>query len=257
MKIIRIIPNLLIENNFLVKGESFNNHKYVGDIYNAVKIFSEKKAHEIILLDISAREKKQIFDINLIKKIKNEIFIPLTVGGGIDNLNQASEIIDQGVEKISLNSILNENPKVVEEIAKKFGSQSVVASIDVKKIDNVYKVFFNNGKKVSKILLKDHIKLLENLGVGEIILTSIDYEGKRCGFDINLYKSIQDLTNLPIVANGGAANTSSFTDLFDKTNLSAATAGSLFVFFGNRKAVLLNYPNDQTIKKIMADYENI
>ena len=117
MKIIRIIPNLLIKDKFLVKGENFNNHKYIGDIYNAVKIFSEKEAHEIILLDISVR-KKQIFDINLIKKIKNEIFIPLTVGGGINNLDQASELIEQGVEKISLNSVLNENPKVVEKIAK-------------------------------------------------------------------------------------------------------------------------------------------
>ena len=193
MKIIRIIPNLLIKDKFLVKGENFNNHKYIGDIYNAVKIFSEKEAHEIILLDISVRKKKQIFDINLIKKIKNEIFIPLTVGGGINNLDQASELIEQGVEKISLNSVLNENPKVVEKIAKKYGSQSVVANIDVKKIENAYKVFFNNGKIISNLVLNDYIKSLESLGRGEIVLTSIDYEGKRCGFDIDLYKSIENL----------------------------------------------------------------
>ena len=255
MKIIRIIPNLLIKDKFLVKGENFNNHKYIGDIYNAVKIFSEKEAHEIILLDISVRKKKQIFDINLIKKIKNEIFIPLTVGGGINNLDQASELIEQGVEKISLNSVLNENPKVVEKIAKKYGSQSVVANIDVKKIENAYKVFFNNGKIISNLVLNDYIKSLESLGIGEIVLTSIDYEGKRCGFDIDLYKSIENLTNLPIVANGGGADNSSFTDLFDQTNLSAASAGSLFVFFGNRKAVLLNYPNNQIMKKLMNKYE--
>ena len=143
----------------------------------------------------------------------------------------------------------------MEKIAKKYGSQSVVANIDVKKIENAYKVFFNNGKIISNLVLNDYIKSLESLGIGEIVLTSIDYEGKRCGFDIDLYKSIENLTNLPIVANGGGADNSSFTDLFDQTNLSAASAGSLFVFFGNRKAVLLNYPNNQIMKKLMNKYE--
>ena len=118
MKLIRIIPILLIKDNLLVKGEEFKNHNYVGDVYNAVKIFSEKKYHEIILLDISARKKNCIFDINLIKKIKNEIFIPLTIGGGIETVEQASSVIDQGVEKISLNSIINKNPQIIEKIAK-------------------------------------------------------------------------------------------------------------------------------------------
>ena len=158
MKLIRIIPILLIKDNLLVKGEQFENHNYVGDVYNAVKIFSEKKAHEIILVDISVREKQKIFDIDLIKKIKNEIFIPLTIGGGINTLDQASMIIDQGVEKISLNSVMQENPKIVEEIAKKFGSQSVVVSVDVRKIHNEYKIFFKNGDVVSDLSLKSYLK---------------------------------------------------------------------------------------------------
>ncbi len=147
MKLIRIIPSLLVKDNFLIKGNNFKNHNYVGDVYNAVKIFSEKKAHELIVLDISSRERNETFDISLIKKIKNEIFIPLTIGGGINEIDQVSEIIDEGVEKVCLNSRLEKDLKLVNEIANKFGSQSVIASIDVKKFNNEYCVFYQNGKK--------------------------------------------------------------------------------------------------------------
>ena len=255
MKLIRIIPILLIKDNLLVKGEEFKNHKYVGDVYNAVKIFSEKKAHEIILLDISAREKNSIFDIDLIKKIKNEIFVPLTIGGGIETVEQASKIIDQGVEKISLNSVVNQNPQIIEKIANKFGSQSVVISIDVKKIEGNYKIFFENGNNISKFKLIDYLKNLENLGAGEILLTSINHEGKRNGFDIDLYNLIKDEINLPVIANGGANNITSFEELFDKTSISAASAGASFVYYGSRKAVLINYPTSQSLEKTMNKYD--
>ncbi len=255
MKLIRIIPTLLVSNNLLVKGEKFKDHSYVGDVYNAVKIFSEKKAHEIILIDILARKKNDIFDIELIKKIKNEIFIPLTIGGGINTLEQASRIIDQGVEKISLNSALNEDPKIVEKIANKFGSQSVVVSIDVRKIDNKYKIFFQNGEVMSNLPLVTYLQDLENLGAGEILLTSIDNEGKKIGFDLELYKMLENKVNLPIIANGGASNLASFEGLFDKTEISAASAGASFVYYGSRKAVLINYPDSASMQKIMDKYE--
>lgn len=255
MKLIRIIPTLLVSNNLLVKGEKFKDHSYVGDVYNAVKIFSEKKAHEIIITDISARKKNEMFDIELIKKIKNEIFIPLTIGGGINTLDQASRIIDQGVEKISLNSILYENTKIIEKIANKFGCQSVVASVDVRKIDNEYKIYFNNGEKISNLSLINYLKDLENLGAGEILLTSIDNEGKKIGFDLELYKMIENNVNLPIIAGGGAFNLASFEELFNNTEISSASAGATFVFYGPRKAVLINYPNSDTIDKIMNKYE--
>ncbi len=256
MKLIRIIPNLIIKEKSLVKGCRFTNHKYVGDIYNAVKIFSEKKAHEIIINDITARENNTTFDLSLIKKIKNEIFIPLTIGGGINNIDQISKIIDHGVEKVSLNSTLNNNTKIIEEAANKFGSQSVVVSIDTKKIDNEYKIFYENGKKQSKISILEYLKLIESSGAGEIVLTSIDNEGKRCGFDLNLYELCQNQTFLPIVANGGAENINSFVELFDNTSLASASAGATFVFYGSRKAVLINYPSQDEIKKIMNKYEN-
>ena len=255
MKLIRIIPSLLVKDNFLVKGENFENHNYIGDVYNAVKIFSEKKAHELIILDISSRKKKSTFDIDLIKKIKKEIFIPLTIGGGINELDQVSKIINEGVEKICLNSNLEENLNLVSLIANKFGSQSVIASIDVKKIKNDYFIFYENGKKKSEKNLKKYVEDLQNAGCGEIILTSIDKEGTRTGFDIDLYKLIQNEVHLPIIAHGGASGISSFDKLFEKTNISSASAGSAFVYFGKRKAVLINYPEKKEIDLIMAKYE--
>ena len=146
MKLIRIIPLLLIKNNFLIKGENFKNHQYVGDIYNAVKIFSEKSSHELILLDTEATKNNRTFDIDIIKKIKKEIFVPLTVGGGINNLEQVTKLINEGVEKVTINSILSKKTEILSSVAKKIGSQSLVVSLDIRRIDNEYLIFFNNGK---------------------------------------------------------------------------------------------------------------
>jgi len=173
-KLIRIIPNLLIKDNYLVKGKQFENHKYVGDIFNAVKIFSEKKVHEIQILDISARKKNRCIDLNLIKKIRTEIFVPLAVGGGIKNIDEVSTIINEGVEKVIINSENFSNNKLLEQISKKFGSQSAVVSIDVKKIDQEYKIMSNNGEKMENYNLIDFIKDVQNKGAGEIILTFIE-----------------------------------------------------------------------------------
>jgi cyclase len=255
MKLIRIITSLLIKDNFLVKGEQFQDHKYVGDIYNAVKIFSEKGAHEIILLDIECRTKKKIIDINLIRKIKNEIFVPLAVGGGIDNLDQVSALIDEGVEKVCLNSVLNKDIKILSKIAKKFGSQSAVACVDVKKVEDDYYVYFDNGKTKSNLFLEEYLKILELEGAGEIILTLIDYEGTRKGFDTRLYKKFDNLLDIPIVAQGGAANINDFKKLFDETDICAAIGGASFVYYGSRKAVLINYPSKESLDEIMENYE--
>lgn len=256
MKLIRIIPSLLVNNDFLIKGEKFKNHDYVGDVYNAVKIFSEKNAHEITILDISARNNNTIFKLDLIKKIKKEIFVPLTIGGGINNIDDASKIIDEGVEKVCLNSVLNNNLEVITSIANKFGSQSVVVSVDVKKEDGKYYIYFNNGNLKSNLDLNKHLKKLENCGAGEIILTSINKEGTRSGFDIELYLFSQNQINLPIIAQGGAANLESFKELFEKTKISSASAGAAFVYFGKRKAVLINYPEKKEIDALMQKYES-
>ena len=255
MKLIRIIPSLLIKNNSLVKGEKFKSHKYIGDIFNAVKIFSEKGAHEIFLADIECRKINKIIDINLIKKIKSEIFVPLTVAGGINNLDQASKIIDEGVEKVCLNSTLQHGYKLVSEIACKFGSQSTVVSVDVKKYNDTYDVWFQNGTVKSNYILEEYLKILESEGAGEIILTSINNEGLRNGLDLNLYKKCENLVKIPLVANGGAGSLNDFEKIFDSTSITAVIGGSLFVYFGTRKAVLINYPDEKTLENIMKKYE--
>lgn len=255
MKLIRIIPILLTNKNFLLKGENFVNHKYIGDVYNAVKIFSEKNAHELILLDIFAYKENRTIDLNLIKKIKKEIFMPLTVGGGFRKAEEVDAFINEGVEKICLNSILKNEIGVIEKIANKFGSQSVVASVDVRKIDNEYRIFYENGTKQSEKNLNSYLKDLENMGVGEIILTSIDNEGTREDYDLKLYQMVDKNINIPIIANGGAKNIESYENLFKNTNLSSCAAGANFVFFGERKAVLINYPTSEQIENLFLKYE--
>ena len=254
-KLIRIIPSLLIKDDYLVKGKQFKDHKYVGDIFNAVKIFSEKKVHEIQILDISARKKLKCIDFNLIKKIRTEIFVPLAVGGGIKNIDQVSEIINEGVEKVIINSENFTSNNLVENIAKKFGSQSAVVSIDVKKIENKYKIMSNNGEKIENYDLLDYIKEVQDRGAGEIILTSIENEGLKKGLDLNLYRFVEEHVKVPLVANGGTGSINDITNFFDNTSFAAIACGALFVFFGNRNAVLINYPNKESIETIMSKYE--
>ncbi len=255
MKLIRIIPSLLAHKNFLIKGRNFTNHKYVGDVYNTVKIFSEKKAHEIFLIDIFATKENRVIDLELIRKIKKEIFVPLCVGGGIHDADLVGSFIGEGVEKVSINSELENNFNIIEKIASKFGSQSVVASIDVKKINGDYKVCFQNSQKISNINLNEYILNIQNSGVGEIVLTSVDFEGTKKGFDIDLYKSVEGIIKVPLIANGGANNLDSFSELFDNTSLSSASAGAGFVFYGERDAVLISYPTSIELEKLITKYE--
>ncbi len=254
-KLIRIIPNLLIKDDYLVKGKQFENHKYIGDIFNAVKIFSEKKVHEIQILDISARKKNKCIDLSLIKKIRTEIFVPLAVGGGIKNIDEVSTIINEGVEKVIINSENFSNNNLIEQISKKFGSQSAVVSIDVKKIDEEYKIMSNNGEKMENYNLIDFIKDVQNKGAGEIILTSIENEGLKNGLNLELYKFVEDYVNVPLIANGGIGSINDITNFFDSSSFAAVACGALFVFFGNRNAVLINYPDKKSIEEIMLKYE--
>ena len=258
MKLIRIIPSLLIKDNILVKGKQFKEHKYVGDVFNAVKIFSEKRAHEIQLLDITARTKNRIIDIDLIKKIRSEIFVPLSVGGGINNIDDISLLINEGVEKVVLNSCNYENEKLIEGAANKFGSQSIVVSIDVKKSEEgEYLIYSNNASKIIDIDFKSFVKNCESMGAGEILLTSIAHEGEQKGIDTKLYLEVENLTNIPIIASGGVGSVEDIINFFDSTNLNAITCGAHFVFYGKRNAVLINYPTQDEIETLMQKYEKI
>ena len=254
-KLIRVMPCLLIKNNYLVKGKNFTNHRYVGDIFNAVKIYSEKKVHEIQIIDISARDKNHCIDINLIKKIRSEISVPLAVGGGINSLMEVSALINEGVEKVILNSVNFQNKSLINEVAQKFGSQSIVVSVDVKKLQNKYEIYSNNGKKKEPENLSDFLKHIQDSGAGEIMLTSIEREGTKRGLDFDLYDNVKNLVHIPLIASGGTKNIENVKDFFDNFPFSAVSCGKIFIYFGNRDAVLINYPDKKTIENLMNNYE--
>ncbi len=254
-KRIRIIPSILIDNKSMIKGKNFKNHKYLGDIFNAVRIYSNKKSHELIILDKSAREQSRLFDTNLLRKISSEIFMPITVGGNIKSVEDAKKLINSGAEKIYLNSTIIDNYNLISDISSEIGSQSIVVGIDVKLINKDYKIFFDNGKKFYDKKLFQHLNLIVSSGAGEIILNSISNEGTKNGFDINLYKQVENEFDIPIIASGGASSFESFIELFDKTKLSAAAASNIFSLFGLNEAVLISYFSEKQLEELASKYE--
>ena len=250
MNIKRIIPILLIENNGLVKTVNFSKPKYVGDPINAVKIFSEKEADEIIIIDINAT-KKNFINIDLMSKIFGESFVPITYGGGIRSLEDAKKIINLGAEKICIQSIFFENIETVKEIIKNFGSQSVVLSIDVKKnIFGKYKIW-NYQKKnfYEKHDLSKTVDIAIKLGIGEIMFTDVDKEGTMEGTNKDLLNIVSENTSIPAIFNGGIKDIEDIKLSLNR-KIDAIGVGSFFVFYGKLKAVLISYPTND-IKKII------
>lgn len=246
----RVIPVLLLQDKGLVKTIKFNNPKYVGDPINAVKIFNEKEVDELIFLDINATKDKKKPSFELLEKITSECFMPICYGGGINNIQDIKTIISLGVEKVCVNSFASENPYFIKDASDKFGSSTIVASIDVKKnIWGKYEVYINGGTKNTK---KDPLELAvnyEKMGAGEILINSIDRDGTQKGYDINLIKSISSNVNLPVIACGGAGSFNDIKKVINEGNVSAA-AGSLFVFQGEHRAVLINYLSAEQISEI-------
>ena len=249
----RIIPCLLLSNNDLVKTVNFKNPNYIGDPINAVKIFNEKKVDELFLLEINASVKKYEPNFELIKKIARESRMPLCYGGGIKNLEQSKKIFNFGIEKIALSSIIFQNINIVSEISNYSGSNSTVVVLDIKKVDGIYSIFTHNGKNKVNIDIISLIKELENLGMGEIVLNSIDKDGTMQGFDYDLIDSLINFVNVPITILGGAGSLSDLKNAVNKYGSIGISCGSLFVYKGPRKAVLLNYPKkDDKLKLTQA-----
>ena len=249
MRRIRVIPVLLIQNGGLVKSIQFKKHIYIGDPINAVKIFNEKEVDEIVILDISASKDKRKPKFEQISEIAGEAFMPLAYGGGITAIEEVKEILNQGAEKVIINSSALDKQSLITEIAAQFGSQSVVVSIDVKK-DWLgrYKVFRNNGTKNTRKCPVDFAREIQEAGAGEILLTSIDNDGMFQGFDIALVKQIANAVNIPVIACGGATEVADFVEVIDKGNASAVAAGSMFVFQRPHRAVLISYPSQEKLK---------
>lgn len=241
----RVIPCLLVHEEGLVKTVAFKNPKYVGDPINAVKIFNEKESDELIVLDIDATVNGSEPDYKMISVLAAECRMPLCYGGGIRSVAQAKHIISLGVEKIAISAAAIENPDLITQISGEIGSQSVVVVLDVKKrmLSKEYDVFIHNGKKNTKLNVVEMAQKAELLGAGEVVINSIDHDGQMKGYDLVLAQKIRASVKLPVTFLGGAGSLNDVEKLVQACGVIGASAGSLFVFKGVYKAVLINYPN--------------
>lgn len=241
----RIIPCLLVRDKGLVKTINFKNPKYIGDPINAVRIFNEKEVDELIVLDIDATIKNRDLDYHMIENLAAECQMPLCYGGGVKTIEQVQRIIGLGVEKVAISSAVIENPQIVAEAAECVGNQSVVVVIDVKKrfLGGKYEIWTHNGKKLAGSSPIEFARQMEKLGAGEIVVNSIDNDGVMKGYDFDLVQNIRDEISLPLTVLGGAGSLHDISRLISKFGIIGAAAGSLFVFKGVYRAVLINYPN--------------
>ena len=238
----RIIPVLLLQGNALVKSKGFKDFRYIGDPINAVKVFNDLKVDELVFLDIEATKEKRTISTELVSQVGEEANMPFAVGGGIKNLDEIQNIIAKGAEKVIINTCAVENPKFIREASDNFGSSTIVVCIDVKKkFFSGEVVWRNSGSKSSKYSPKDFAKIIEENGAGEIIIQSIDKDGTMSGYDLDLVKEISTAVAIPVVALGGAGNLEHMIEAYKKGFASALAAGSLFVFQGPNKGVLINY----------------
>ena len=246
----RVIPSLLLKNGGLVKTIKFGLPKYVGDPINAIKIFNDKEVDELVILDIEASKNSKGIDYDLLARINKEAFMPLGYGGGIKNAQEAKRIFSLGYEKIVLNYGAMVNPKLISDIADISGSQSTVVCIDVKKnLFGKYFVYNHVINKLTDLNPLDYVRELEKLGAGELIIYSVDQDGTYKGYDLNLIKGISESVNIPVVALGGANSVEDFAKAI-KSGASAVSAGSMFVFHGPHRAVLITYPDKITLSRI-------
>ncbi len=249
MRIPRVIPVLLLDKNGIYKTVQFKNPKYIGDPLNAVKILNEKEVDELIFLDISSTGNQKEPDYEYLAKIAGECFMPLCYGGGIQSIEQIKKLINSGIEKVAINSFALKNPDFIREASEKFGSSTIVVSIDVKKswLGN-YEI--HNKHKV-KTGFTDPMKFaieMDKKGAGEILINSVNHDGMMQGYDYTLIGKISNAVNIPVVACGGAGELVHFKNAIN-AGASACAAGSKFVFHGVHKAVLINYPSQEELKK--------
>lgn len=235
----------------LYKGVKFKNHKYIGDPINTVKIFNDKEVDELVVLDIGASKSKKGPNFELLRDIASEAFMPLAYGGGVTNIEQAKTLFSMGFEKIVLNSVLKNNDTLITAIANHYGSQSVVASVDIKKnIFGKYSCFTECGSVDMKKNPIDYAKHLVELGVGEIIVNSIDRDGTLKGYDLEVLQKISSCASVPVVALGGAGCKNDFVRAVE-SGASAVAAGSMFVLNGPHRAVLITYPTYKELTELL------
>ena len=249
----RVIPALLLDGEGLVKTINFKSSIYVGDASNTCRIFNQMEVDELVLFDIRASSQRRSIQFDLIKQIVSECFMPICYGGGVKTLKDFRRLFYMGVEKVSVSSLLFENPQVVEEAIKIYGAQSIIATLDVKtsfflKTKGVY---LFNGKQRLKLSLDDVIAKIKDMGVGEIIVNNIDREGTWRGFDCDLMRYIAERTDVPVVALGGAGNMQDIKQVVEHGHASAVGLGSMAVFQSKGMGVLVKFPKLNELKILL------
>ena len=227
---IRIIPCLDIKDGKTVKGIQFEDLRIAGDPVELAKKYVKDGADELVFLDITATLEGRKTLIELVEKLSLEINIPFTIGGGISSVQDVEALLKAGADKVSINSAAVRRPELIREIAQQFGNQCVVVAIDTKNIDGEDFVFINGGKIKTELKTLDWVKTVADLGAGEILLTSMDFDGTKNGFDIRMLHNVSEVCHLPIVASGGAGKMEDFAEVFTKTNVTGALAASVFHF---------------------------
>lgn len=247
----RVIPVLLLKNLGLVKSVKFKKFRYIGDPINAVKLFNDLGADELAFLDIMANHEKRSISLDFVRRVGDEANMPFSVGGGITSLKEIQQIIKAGAEKVILNTHASEEPDFIKMASDEFGSSTITVCIDVNR--NLFGkelTYIYSGKKVTKYNPVDFALLMEQKGAGEIIINSITNDGTMQGYDIPLIKKISEAVSIPVVALGGAGTINDFYLAFKEGYASAVASGSMFVYHGPRRAVLINYPDPEELIKI-------
>jgi cyclase len=247
----RVIPCLLLQSGGLVKTKKFRDPVYVGDPVNAVRIFNEKEADEIVILDIDATRLGRPPDFDLVAEIAGEAFMPVTYGGGVRSLADIRRLIRSGVEKVAINHAATVDTALVTEASRVFGRQAIVGVIDVKKnFFGGYKATTRSASHDVACDLLEHIRNLQCAGVGELFVNHVDRDGMMQGYDIDLLKKIVSVADVPVVACGGAGTLQHFIQAVEEAGVAAVAAGSMFVFHGKHRAVLITYPTGFTLDVI-------
>lgn len=247
MRRVRVIPVLQIHQKKLVKTTCFKHPGYVGDPLNAIKIFNDKQVDEIAVIDIGATPEKSSPDFRFIEELASECFMPMAYGGGIKTLEHASTLIQLGVEKLIIGSSFFEKQELISSIASKYGSQSVVVSVDIKRnIFGAYRVYVDGGRTNTGFDPLEYSLSAQKKGAGEILLQSIDRDNTRRGYDIKMIQNVSKVLDIPLVPCGGAASISDFGNAI-RAGASAVAAGNMFIYKGIHRAVLINYPDQRTM----------
>jgi len=255
----RVIPVLLVNRRKCVKTRRFRNPTYLGDLKNIVRILNEKEVDELVLLDIAASREQRGPDFDFLKEVVVECFMPVCYGGGITNQHDVRKLFHLGIEKVSINSFAFKSPSFIGDLARVFGSQSIVVSVDVKKtLFGNYRCYLSGGRVNSGSKPEDFVKKMEENGAGEILLNSIECDGMMQGYDLELIKTVSSLVEIPVVACGGAGSLEDFGKAVFKGGASAGAGGSFFVFQGVHRAVLVSYPQPSEIEELFGyEYSNL